>query len=107
MRLLAEEMDDLRGRIKNAAGDLIDDRRLEREGQVDRAAAHMMGVLDEARGKLDAAVANLDMERARTLTKDVIDEAKAKVDEALETLKSRLHSETTASRPRRAPLGRS
>lgn len=35
---MAENMDDLKGRVKEAAGDLTGDKDLEREGKVDQAA---------------------------------------------------------------------
>lgn len=35
---MAENMDDLKGRVKEAAGDLTGDKDLEREGKVDRAS---------------------------------------------------------------------
>jgi uncharacterized protein YjbJ (UPF0337 family) len=87
-----EELDDSKGRAKEAAGDLSDDGRLKREGQIDRAGTRMKEILEEARGKLDDAVDKLDVERARARTKEVIEEAKDKIDEALGTLKSRLRS---------------
>jgi len=36
---MGERMDDIKGRAKEAAGDLTDDRDLEREGKVDQAKA--------------------------------------------------------------------
>ena len=35
---MAENMDDLKGRVKEAAGDLTGDKDLEREGKVDQAS---------------------------------------------------------------------
>ena len=35
---MAENMDDLKGRVKEAAGDLTDDKDLQREGKVDQAS---------------------------------------------------------------------
>lgn len=34
-----EKLEDLKGRVKEAAGDLTDEERLEREGKLDRAGA--------------------------------------------------------------------
>ena len=36
---MGEKLDDLKGRAKEAAGDLTDDKDLEREGKVDQAKA--------------------------------------------------------------------
>lgn len=36
-----EEIDDLKGRAKEAAGDLTDEQHLKREGQIDRAGARI------------------------------------------------------------------
>jgi uncharacterized protein YjbJ (UPF0337 family) len=87
-----EEIDDLKGRAKEAAGDLTDDQHLKREGQIDRTGARIKEVLDEARTKVDDAVEKLSGERARARTKEILDEAKAKVDGAVDALKSRLRS---------------
>lgn len=59
-----QKADELKGRVKEAAGDLTDNDDLEREGKADRAA-----------GKV----------------KDFIDDAKEKVDEAVDSVKDRLH----------------
>lgn len=61
------KIDDLKGRAKEAAGDLADDPDLKREGQTDRAAAGVKGKvdaltqkahdrLDEAKDKVEGAV---------------------------------------------------
>ena len=89
---MAEEIDDLKGRAKEAAGDLTDDQHLKREGQIDRAGARIKEILDEARTKVDDAVEKLNVERARARTKEILDEAKTKVDDAVDALKSRLRS---------------
>jgi len=88
-----EKTDDLKGRAKEAAGDLTDDRHLKREGQIDRAGARIKEILDEARAKVDDAVDKLSAERARAKSKEILDEAKAKIDEAVDALKSRLRSD--------------
>jgi uncharacterized protein YjbJ (UPF0337 family) len=89
---MAEEIDDLKGRAKEAAGDLTDDPSLRREGQIDRAGAKIKEILDEAKAKVDDAVEKLSVERARARTKEILDEAKSKVDDAVDALKSRLRS---------------
>ena len=38
---MGEKLDDLKGRAKEAAGDLTDDKDLEREGKVDQAKAEI------------------------------------------------------------------
>jgi uncharacterized protein YjbJ (UPF0337 family) len=45
------KMDDLKGRAKEAAGDLTDDDDLKREGKVDRAAGKVKETLDDAKEK--------------------------------------------------------
>lgn len=59
-----QNADELKGRVKEAAGDLTGNDDLEREGKTDRAA-----------GKV----------------KDFIDDAKEKVDDAVDSVKDRLH----------------
>ncbi|HEX4867500.1 MAG TPA: CsbD family protein [Acidimicrobiales bacterium] len=44
--------DDLKGRVKEAAGDLTDNERLEREGKADRAEGKVKDAVDGARDKL-------------------------------------------------------
>lgn len=43
--------DDLKGRVKEAAGDLTDDDRLKREGKTDRAAGAVKEKLEQAKEK--------------------------------------------------------
>jgi uncharacterized protein YjbJ (UPF0337 family) len=43
--------DDLKGRVKEAAGDLTDDDELKREGKADRAAGTVKEKLEQARDK--------------------------------------------------------
>jgi uncharacterized protein YjbJ (UPF0337 family) len=45
------KMDDLKGRAKEAAGDLTDNDDLKREGQVDRAAGKVKDKLADAKEK--------------------------------------------------------
>lgn len=48
--------DDLKGRVKEAAGDLTDDEDLEREGKLDRAAGKAKEMVDDAREKVDELI---------------------------------------------------
>jgi uncharacterized protein YjbJ (UPF0337 family) len=48
--------DELKGRIKEAAGDLTDDERLKSEGKVDRAEGAVKEKVDEAADKLKDAL---------------------------------------------------
>lgn len=48
--------DELKGRIKEAAGDLTDDERLKKEGKVDRAEGAVKEKVDEAADKLKDAL---------------------------------------------------
>ena len=44
--------DDLKGRVKEAAGDLTDDSSLKNEGKVDRASGAVKDTLDDATDKV-------------------------------------------------------
>lgn len=57
---MSGNMDDLKGRAKEAAGDLTDDKDLEREGKVDRASGAMKDKIDDVK---DAAKDALDRDR--------------------------------------------
>lgn len=48
--------DDIKGRAKEAVGDLTDDDDLKKEGRTDRAAGKAKSVVDDAKEKLDGAV---------------------------------------------------
>jgi uncharacterized protein YjbJ (UPF0337 family) len=48
--------DDLKGRAKEAAGDLTDDESLEREGKVDRATGTVKEKLDDVADKVKGFV---------------------------------------------------
>jgi uncharacterized protein YjbJ (UPF0337 family) len=48
--------DDLKGRVKEAAGDLTDNEDLEREGKTDRAAGKAKEMLGDATDKAEDAV---------------------------------------------------
>ena len=49
-------MDDVKGRAKEAAGDLTNDRNLKAEGKADQAGAQVKGVAGKAKGAVDGAV---------------------------------------------------
>ena len=51
--------DDLKGRAKEAVGDLTDNADLKREGQTDRAAGKVKEKLSDAKDKLEDAVDNV------------------------------------------------
>lgn len=48
--------DDLKGRVKEAAGDLTDNDDLKREGKTDQAAGKVKEVLDDLKDKADDVV---------------------------------------------------
>ena len=58
---MSEKTDDIKGRAKEAVGDLTDDKDLKREGKVDRAAG-------SAKDKVEDAV-----DKVRDKVKDVLD----------------------------------
>jgi uncharacterized protein YjbJ (UPF0337 family) len=47
-----EKIDDLKGRAKEAAGDLTDDEDLKREGKIDRSAANVKEKVKDAVDKV-------------------------------------------------------
>lgn len=50
------KMEDMKGRLKVAVGEVTDDDRLKREGHVDRASAAVKGTVEEAAEKIKHAV---------------------------------------------------
>lgn len=48
--------DDIKGRVKEAAGDLTDNERLQREGKADQAAGKAKEFVDDVKDKADDAV---------------------------------------------------
>ena len=48
--------DDLKGRVKEAVGDLTDNADLKREGKVDRASGKIKETLNDAKDKLEDVV---------------------------------------------------
>ena len=45
--------DDIKGRVKEAAGDLTDDKDLKHEGQADRAAGKVKDAIDDVQDKAE------------------------------------------------------
>ena len=53
---MGDKFDEMKGRAKEAAGDLADDDELKREGKTDRAGAAVKRTADDAKDKVDDAV---------------------------------------------------
>jgi uncharacterized protein YjbJ (UPF0337 family) len=53
---MPENMDDAKGRVKEAAGDLTDDKDLKREGKVDKAAGKAKEAVGDAADKVKDTV---------------------------------------------------
>lgn len=49
---MPENIDDAKGRIKEAAGDLTGDKDLQREGKADQAAGKIKRLIDDIKNKL-------------------------------------------------------
>ena len=56
---LSSKGDDLKGRAKEAVGDLTNNSDLKREGKSDRAAGKVKEVISDAKEKLEDAVDNV------------------------------------------------
>ncbi len=50
--VMGENTDKLKGHIKEATGDITDDKSLEREGKVDQASGTVKGKIDDVTDKL-------------------------------------------------------
>jgi uncharacterized protein YjbJ (UPF0337 family) len=48
--------DDIKGRVKEAAGDLTDNDRLQREGKADQAAGKAKEMVDDVKDRVEDAV---------------------------------------------------
>jgi uncharacterized protein YjbJ (UPF0337 family) len=48
--------DEIKGRVKEAAGDLTDDDKLKREGKADRASGKVKETMDDVKDKLEDGV---------------------------------------------------
>jgi uncharacterized protein YjbJ (UPF0337 family) len=53
---MSRHIDEAKGRTKQAAGDLTDDRKLKREGRIDRAVSSVKEKVDDAADKLSETV---------------------------------------------------
>lgn len=53
---MGEQLDQVKGRVKQAAGDLTDDDRLKREGKMDEVAGKVKGAVNDLRDKAEDAV---------------------------------------------------
>ncbi len=53
---MGAEMDEAKGRIKEAAGDLTDDKDLQREGKADQAGAKVKAVIKDVKDGADSVV---------------------------------------------------
>jgi uncharacterized protein YjbJ (UPF0337 family) len=63
---MTERIDEAKGRTKEAAGDLTDDKRLKREGKIDRAASTAKEKIDQAADKVkDRVGVGRDRDRDR------------------------------------------
>jgi uncharacterized protein YjbJ (UPF0337 family) len=49
---MGDHIDDMKGRVKEAAGDLTDDEKLKREGKIDRATGKVKDVAEDAADKV-------------------------------------------------------
>jgi uncharacterized protein YjbJ (UPF0337 family) len=63
-----EKIEDAKGRIKEAAGDLTDDKDLKREGKLDRAGASVKEKIGDAADKLEEGV-----DKVRDKAQDAVD----------------------------------
>ena len=73
--LMSANTDDVKGRLKEAAGALTGDKKLKREGQVDQAGARVKNAADSARDNVGEVVDSLK-ERAS----DAVDSMKDRSD---------------------------
>jgi len=66
---MGENTDQAKGRIKQAVGDLTDDKDLQREGKIDETGGKAKGVLNDLRDKAESVVDSV---------KDKVDDARNK-----------------------------
>ena len=59
---MSENMDDAKGRVKEAAGDLTDDKDLQREGKIDQATGDVKEKVGDAADKVKDTVTGDDEE---------------------------------------------
>ena len=48
--------DEVKGRVKEAAGDLTDNKKMQREGKSDQAAGKVKGAVDDVKEKIEDGV---------------------------------------------------
>lgn len=65
---MGEKADKAKGKVKETVGEVTDDDRLRREGQLDRAGGAVKGAARDAKGKVDRGV-----DRAKRAGRDAID----------------------------------
>jgi uncharacterized protein YjbJ (UPF0337 family) len=53
---MGEKTDDIKGRAKEAIGDLTDDDDLKREGKTDRAGGKIKGIAEDAKDKVEDVI---------------------------------------------------
>ncbi|MEY2434917.1 MAG: hypothetical protein QOC92_4642 [Acidimicrobiaceae bacterium] len=53
---MGSNIDDAKGRVKEAAGDLTDDDRLKREGKTDQVGAKVKDFVEDVQEKVEGAV---------------------------------------------------
>ena len=53
---MGSNIDDAKGRVKEAAGDITDNDRLKREGKTDQAGAKVKEFVDDVKEKVEGAV---------------------------------------------------
>jgi uncharacterized protein YjbJ (UPF0337 family) len=53
---MGQQIDEAKGRTKQAAGDLTDDKKLKREGKIDRAVSSVKERVDDAADKVSEKV---------------------------------------------------
>ena len=56
---MGEKMDDLKGRAKEAAGDLTDNERLQREGKLDQGKAEVKDKVGDAADKVSDKIKDI------------------------------------------------
>lgn len=65
---MGEKVDKAKGKVKETVGEMTDDDRLRREGQLDRAGGTVKGVARDTKEKVDRGV-----DRAKRAGRDAID----------------------------------
>ena len=53
---MGENLDQAKGRVKQAAGDLVDDDQLKKEGKLDELGGKLKGAMDDVKDKAQDAV---------------------------------------------------